>query len=105
MYARMATFEIPPDTPPERGERIAEGVRRRITGEGGPEGARHMMILVEPDRNRALSLALFDTREYMEAAEPFFEAMTPPDPETSGRRVDVGHFEVLLDQPVAAATA
>ncbi len=102
MYARMATFEIPPNTPAERGERIAAEVRRRITDEERPARAQHVMILIDRQRNRALNLTLFDTREHMDAAEPYFEAMAPVIPDNPGRRTDVGHFEVVLDEAVAA---
>ncbi len=58
------------------------------------------MIVMEPDRRRAMNITLFDTEANMAAAESFFEAMQPPDPR--GRRTDVGHFRVMLDEPVPA---
>ena len=60
------------------------------------------MLLVEPQRRRALNITLFDSQESMQAAEPFFAAMKPMDPERSGRRIDVGHYEIVLDELVAA---
>jgi hypothetical protein len=101
VFARIATFEIPPGTPPEVGERIVEGVRRRMSEGGGPTGAERVLILAEPERNRALNITLFDSEENLKAAEPFFESMTPIEPERGGRRTDVGHFRVLLDEAVA----
>ena len=103
MFARMATFEIPPDTSRERGEQIAAEVRRRIDDEqNGPAGAQRVLILVDRAGNRAHNVTFFDTKENMEAAEAFFEAMTPVSADEGGRRTDVGHFEVLLDHEVAA---
>jgi hypothetical protein len=102
MFARIATFEIPPDTPPEVGDRITAELRRRMREETGPEGVERVMIVVEPDRNRALNITLFDSQEHMKAAEAFFDAMTPIEPVRGGRRTDVGHFRVIFDEPAAA---
>ncbi len=102
MYARIAFFEIPAAAPPEVADRIAAEVRRRVTEEGGPAGAQRVMIVMEPERRRAMNITLFDTEANMDAAEPFFEAMQPPDADARGRRTDVGHFRVMLDEPVPA---
>jgi hypothetical protein len=102
MFARIATFEIPPNAPREVGDRIAAEVRRRIQEETGPEGAERVLIVVEPDRQRALNITFFDSEEHMKAAESFFDKMTPVEPDRRGRRTDVGHFRVVLDEPVAA---
>ena len=100
MYARIATFEIPADRPPEVGDRIVAEVRRRLTEGGGPTGAQRVMILIEPDRQRAVNITLFDSEANMKAAESFFEAMQPIEPDARARRTDVGHFRVMLDEPV-----
>ncbi len=102
MYARIASFEIPADAPPEVADRIVAEVRRRVTEQGGPVGAQRLMIVMEPDRQRAMNITLFDTEANMAAAESFFEAMPPPDADARGRRTDVGHFRVMLDEPVPA---
>ena len=102
MHARIATFEMQSGMKREDGERLVEAVRARITGEGGPEGAERVLILADPDNGRGLNITFFDTGEHMQAAESFFENMTPVqvDGVDSGRRVDVAHYEVMMDQDV-----
>ncbi len=105
MYARIATFEIPADAPPEVADRVVAEVRRRVTEGGGPIGAQRLMIVMEPGRQRAMNITLFDTEANMDAAESFFEAMHPPDADARGRRgrrTDVGYFRVMLDEPIPA---
>jgi hypothetical protein len=102
VHARIATFEIPAHMPREDGERLVEAVRARITGDGGPEGADRVLILADPDNGRGLNITFFDSAEHMQAAESFFEDMKPVQVEgvDSGRRIDVAHYEVMMDQDV-----
>ncbi len=102
MYARIATFEIPADAPPEVADRVVAEVRRRVTEGGGPIGAQRLMIVMEPGRQRAMNITLFDTEANMDAAESFFQAMQPPDADARARRTDVGYFRVMLDEPIPA---
>ena len=102
MHARIATFEIPTAMKREDGEKLVAALRERITSEGGPAGAERVLVLVDPDARRGLNLTFFDTAEHMRAAEAFFENMKPVQVEgvDSGRRIDVGHFEVVMDHPI-----
>ena len=104
MHARMATFSIPPEMEREQGEQIVEEVRRRITEQGGPDGVQRVMILVDMDKRIARNVTFFDTKEHMDAAESYFENMTPVAPDSGGRRTEVAHFEVAMDLEVAATT-
>lgn len=98
MYARIATFDIPADAPPEMEQRVVSEVRRRVIEEPAPDGMQRMMMLVDRERNRALGVSIFESEEAMTAAESFFEQMQPATQESGSRRTDVGHFEILLDE-------
>lgn len=102
MFVRIATFEIPKDMPREAGEKVIEAVRQRMAeSDDRPEGAQRLVIAAAPGLGRVVNMTFFDTGENMEAAEPFFDAMTPVQPEgvdAGGRRLDVSHFEVMLDE-------
>lgn len=98
MYARIATFEIPADGPPEMEKRVVSEVRRRVTEGPGPDGMQRMMMLVDREKNRALGVSIFESEDAMRNAESFFEAMQPATRDSGGTRTDVGHFEILLDE-------
>jgi hypothetical protein len=98
MFARIATFEIPADAPPEVEQRVVSEVRKRVTSDAGPQGMQRMLMLIDRQRNRALGVSMFDSEESMKAADSFFEEMQPVTADQGGRRVEVGHFEVLLDE-------
>ena len=102
MYARMATFQIPPDMPEEAGEQIVAEVKRRMTEDDVPAGIQRSMILADRDLRIARNIVFFDTKEHMDAAEPYFENMTPVRPDAGGTRTEVAHFEVMMDVQVAA---
>ena len=105
MHVRAATFEIPTEMKREDGEKVVSALRERITSQGGPEGAERVLVLVDAEGRRGLNLTFFDTAEHMQAAEAFFDAMTPVqvDGVESGRRIEVRHFELMMDQEVARA--
>lgn len=102
MYARVATFEIPPDTPPEVGDKIAAEVKRRITEDDPIPGAKRVMIVGSPELGRAMNITVFESEEDMRAAEAHFERMNPvpASQDVGGRRLDVSHYRLLLDEQV-----
>jgi hypothetical protein len=87
MWARVASFEGT-DVKSLRDE------VRRPPAEV-PPGLRGFMSLVDEASGRQLFLTLFDSREEMEAAEPWFERMGDEIPEsTRGRRLSIEYWEV-----------
>jgi hypothetical protein len=94
MFARVASFE---GGNVEELRRMNEE-RRAGGGTGMPEGIRRLMILNDQDTNRRLFVALFDTREELDAAQAGFESMGDEVPEdVRGRRTSVDVYEVLYE--------
>ncbi len=57
------------------------------------------MVLADGENNRRMFVAMFDSREAIEAAEPRFESMGDEVPEdVRGRRTGVGYYEVVFEQ-------
>ena len=102
MHARMATFSIPADMPEEAGEQIVAEVKRRMTEDEVPAGIQRAMIFADRDLRIARNIIFFDTKEHMDAAEAYFENMTRIRPDAGGERVEVAHFEVMMDVEVPA---
>jgi hypothetical protein len=95
MWARIASFEGG-DT--EKLQKLNE--ERMQSGEmNPPEGIKRVMVLADDENKRRMFVAMFDSREAIEAAEPRFESMGDEVPEeVRGRRTGVGYYEVVFDQ-------
>jgi hypothetical protein len=76
--------------------RMRDEARRPPPGEM-PEGLRGALGLADAESGRQLFITLFDSREAMEAAEPWFEQMGDEIPEElRGRRVSREYWEVAF---------
>jgi len=97
MWARIASFEGG-DT--EKLQKLNE--ERMQSGEmNPPEGIKRVLLLADKDKNRRMFVAMFDSREAIEAAESRFESMGEEVPEDiRGRRTGVDYYEVVFDQSV-----
>jgi hypothetical protein len=97
MWARLASFEGG-DT--EKLQKLNE--ERMQSGEmTPPEGMTHVLLLADNEKNRRMFVALFESREELDAAEPGFEAMGDEIPEdVRGRRTAVDYYEVVFDEDV-----
>ncbi len=95
MWARIASFEGG-DT--EKLQKLNE--ERMQSGEmNPPEGIKRVMVLADEENNRRMFVAMFDSREAVEAAEPRFESMGDEVPEdVRGRRTGVDYYEVVFEQ-------
>ena len=95
MWARIASFEGG-DT--EKLQKLNE--ERMQSGEmNPPEGIKRVMVLADDENNRRMFVAMFDSREAVEAAEPRFESMGDEVPEdVRGRRTGVDYYEVVFEQ-------
>jgi hypothetical protein len=95
MWARIASFEGG-DT--EKLQKLNE--ERMQSGEmKPPEGIKRVMMLEDDENNRRMFVAMFDSREAIEAAEPRFESMGDEVPEdVRGRRTGVDYYEVVFEQ-------
>lgn len=97
MYARIATFEGGDNA---RLQQINE--ERMQSGQmQPPEGMKRAMVLADPQSNRRLFIAFFDSREQIDAAAQRFEQMGDEIPEdVRGRRTSVDVYEVAFDDSV-----
>jgi hypothetical protein len=97
MWARIASFEGG-DT--EKLQKLNE--ERMQSGEmNPPEGIKRVMLLADNESNRRMFVAMFDSREAIEAAEARFESMGDEVPEDiRGRRTGVDYYEVVFEQTV-----
>jgi hypothetical protein len=87
MWARVASFEGT-DV-----KRMRDEVSR--PPQDLPDGTRGFLNLVDEESGRQLFVSLFETREAIEAAEPWFERMGDEIPEEMrGRRVSKEYWEV-----------
>lgn len=95
MWARIASFEGG-DT--EKLQKLNE--ERMQSGEmNPPEGIKRVMVLADDENKRRMFVAMFDSREAIEAAEPRFESMGDEVPEdVRGQRTGVDYYEVVFDQ-------
>ena len=97
MYARIATFEGGDN------EKLRQMNEERMqSGEmQPPEGMKRAMVLADPDSNRRLFIAFFDSREQIDAAQERFEQMGDEIPEdVRGRRTSVDVYEVAFENNV-----
>jgi hypothetical protein len=103
MYARVATFEGGSDAALRA---AADEINSNAT-QGPPPGvpATGMLMLIDPDSGKSMSIVLFDSEEDMRAGGAGLEAMTPT--EDAGRRTSVETYEVGVDirMPGAAPRA
>jgi len=97
MWARIASFEGG-DT--EKLQKLNE--ERMQSGEmNPPEGIKRVMLFADKENNRRMFVAMFDSREAIEAAEARFESMGDEVPEdVRGRRTGVDYYEVVFEQTV-----
>jgi hypothetical protein len=92
MYARVATWE--------GGE--ADAIRSSVASidvEAGPPPnvpAKGLMMLIDPDNGRTMSVVLFETEEDLRAGDAALSAMNPDTPPT-GSRTGVHMYEVAVD--------
>ncbi len=89
MYARVATFE----SPPENVDDAIAMVRAEVeSGETPPglEGAK-MLMLVNRETGKGVGVTLFESEEAMRRGD---EALNAMNPEGTERRVSVEFFEV-----------
>jgi hypothetical protein len=108
MYARIATFE---STDPAADEKLMgqamEIVEPIIRGMTGIQGH---MELVDRSSGKSLSISLFDSEENAIAAEPIFDEEMPKAlgelmQQSSGRRIGVERYDVLVDERAPATVS
>ena len=89
MYARVATFESPPENVDDASALIRAQVESDETPPG-LEGAR-MLMLVNRETGKGIGVTLFDSEAAMRRGDEALNAMNPGGAE---RRVSVEFFEV-----------
>jgi hypothetical protein len=91
MWARVVTFEGGDM------DKMKAEVERRLREKGGfPETMRGIVVLADRAENRRTFVALFETREEMDVAEPAMNRMREEIPEEiRGQRRSLDYFEVL----------
>lgn len=97
MHVRIASFEGDTD----RVEQAVEAVKAQVEAnwESPPEGlerAKEMWMLVDRENGRGIGITLYETEEDMRRGDEALNAMSPPDPDATGRRTDVSFYEVAL---------
>jgi hypothetical protein len=101
MYARVAAFKGEAGMEPEMADRAIEAIRGQVEANWasppeGLESAKEQLVLVDREGGNGFGITLFETEEDMKRGDEALNAMSPPDPETTGRRTDVNFFEVVL---------
>ena len=104
MHARVAQFESDADSL----DQMVTGVRESLdrgreamsTGQtseemAGLEGVRRVMMLIDRDSGKNVSVMLCDTEDDLRAAH---EALNKMSPEGGVQRTSVGLYEVAIDQ-------
>ena len=104
MYARVAQFESDADSL----DQMVSGVRENLdrgreamsSGERSPdmeglEGVRRVMMLIDRDAGKNVSVILCDTEDDLRKAD---EALNKMSPQGDVRRTAVGLYEVAIDQ-------
>jgi hypothetical protein len=97
MHARVATFT----GEPVMAERAVEAIRGQVEAdwESPPEGLEHvkeLLVLVDRDGGTGLGITLYETEEELARGDEALNAMSPPDPEATGRRTNVSIYEVVV---------
>jgi len=100
VFARIASFE---GVDVDEAARTMDEVRGRVEPiMRNMEGFQGYMELVDRSAGKALTIALFDSAENMEAAESTFDEEMPRQladlfSQWAGRRAGVDRYEVLVD--------
>lgn len=97
MHVRMASFEGDAD----RIQQAVEAVKAQVESnwESPPEGlerAKEMWMLVDRENGRGMGITVYETEEDMRRGDEALNAMSPPDPDATGRRTGVSFYEVAL---------
>jgi hypothetical protein len=97
MYARIAAFE----GEPAMADRAVEAVRGQVEADwesppAGLENAKELLVLLDREGGTGLGITLFETEEELRRGDEALNAMSPADPEATGRRTDVSVYEVVL---------
>ena len=97
MYARVAKFA----GEPAMADRAIEAVRGQIEAdwESPPEGlenVKELFVLVDREGGSGLGITLYETEEDLRRGDEALNAMSPPDPEATGRRTNVSTYEVVM---------
>jgi hypothetical protein len=97
MHARIAAFE----GEPAMADRAIEAIRGQVEAdwESPPEGlenAKELLVLIDREGGSGLGITLFETEEELRRGDEALNAMSPADPEATGRRTDVSVYEVVL---------
>ena len=97
MHARIAAFK----GEPAMADRAIAAIRGQVEAdwESPPEGlenVKELLVLIDREGGNGLGITLFETEEDLRRADEALNAMSPPDPEATGRRTDVSIYEVVL---------
>jgi hypothetical protein len=95
MHARVARFE---GGEADAIRAAADEIRTRSEG-GPPEGlpAVGLLMLIDPDNGRGLTISLFDSEEDMRKGDETLNSMTPPT-KGMGERSSVEMYEVAVER-------
>lgn len=98
MFARISTFEGPPDQTAE-GIRVAR--RQFLPAARLQEGFRGMYLMLDPASGRSLAITLWETREDMARSEGAVQHARAESAESSGETVvSVERYEVAFGELV-----
>jgi hypothetical protein len=97
MHARIAAFK----GQPAMADRAIEAVRNQVEAdwESPPEGlenVKELFVLIDREGGNGLGITLYETEEDLRRGDEALNAMSPSDPEATGRRTDVNIYEVVL---------
>jgi hypothetical protein len=94
MYARVAKWE---GGSGDAMRASAEEINSRSSS-GPPEGvpAKGLLLLIDPDNGRGLTISLFDTEEDYRKGDETLNSMSPPN-DGMGKRGPVEKYEVAVD--------
>ena len=96
MHARIATFE---GARPEHLETVRKHISEKFIPQArAMKGNAGMIQLADLASGRALSIALFENEEALEAGDRELSAMSPPEDLSGVRRTSVEKYEVALAQ-------
>jgi hypothetical protein len=101
VYARIATFEGPP-------ERLKQGVaatRKMVESSldsppDGLEAVRGIWMLVDRESGRSLGITLFDSEDDLRRGDDALSALSPP-AEGAAKRTGVDFYEVAFERQMA----
>ena len=92
MHARVATWE---GGDPAQTRASIDQIKERAAS-GTPEGvpAVGFLMLISPDANKVLAIALFETEDDLKQGDATLNSMDPPVQDGMGKRTSVEMFEV-----------